>query len=61
MAKSGKRKRPGTDARVPPLESRTPQPSQRVKAEQAREADEALGARAADASKSVKKKHTGGR
>ena len=64
MAKTGKSKLPDAAAQRQPEEGgkgRKPGPSQGVEAEQAREVEESRRAQGADASKSVKKKHTGGR
>ncbi len=61
MAKSSKPRRPVGAARARSAEGGRPDPPQKVEAEQAREADEIRQARGADASKSVKKRHTGGR
>lgn len=64
MAKSGKPRRPIAAPQGPPAEDfkggRPGQPRD-VEAEQTREAEEGRRARDADASKSVKKKHAGGR
>jgi len=61
MAKSRRSRRPVPDPQGQPAEGGRPNPPHRVEAEQAREVRESQRASSADASKSVKKKHTGGR